>query len=185
MKSFIFRNISLLTAALLLAPLLSGCGPKKPDQFPDVVPVSLTVLRDGKPVPNAKVSLNYASSVNSALVTGTTDEKGVCKFQTALVEYVADGAPVGSAKVTMAVELQQEVRQPTSQEDVAAVQAEQRKRQEEAGKILPPCLLTARDSTLIYEIPAEGGDFTVNLEEYDDVPVFVPPKGGKPVGPPR
>ena len=173
-----------LFTALAAMAVISGCGQPKPSQFPDVVPVSLTVLRDGQPLANSSVKLNYEKSINSAVVSGTTDEKGVCKFQTALAEYVTEGAPVGSAKVTMTVDAASAGPPPSSPDEVAAYQAEQRRLQEEARKVLPPCVLSIRDSTLVYDIPAEGGAFTVNLEEYDDVPVFVPPAGGG-AGPPN
>lgn len=186
MKTISFKMTWILSAVILSLTFVSGCGPSKPNQFPDVVPVTLTVLRDGKPLPNIKVKLNYETSVNSALVSGETDDKGVCSFRTSLAEYVADGAPAGKVKVTMSVDSASNsaTPAPTSYEEVAAIQAKQRQEQEEARKILPPCVLQLRDTTVTYDIPAEGGVFTVNLEEFDNVEVFVP-KTTSSAGPPK
>lgn len=96
------RDLLLVTPLLLLA--FSGCHPNTPDGLPALYPCRITVVQDGKGLPDAFVSLvpetdaNRKSSDANWIPTGTTDEKGVATIYTN-GRYV--GAPAGRFKVVV------------------------------------------------------------------------------------
>lgn len=87
-----------LLVFLLLGPLGCSRGPQKPEGLPDLHPVTLTVIQDGKPLDGAIVSLRPLDSSNHWGSNGLTDANGK-----AIIKTHGDfaGAPVGKYKVAV------------------------------------------------------------------------------------
>jgi hypothetical protein len=97
MKNKLF---ALLGAVALTAVV--GCGgPKKPADLPDLYPVKITVIQDGKPLEGASVQLNDPSLAIRFVMGGKTDAQGVAEIKT---DAQFPGAPVGKFKVTVSKE---------------------------------------------------------------------------------
>ncbi|MCL2744630.1 MAG: carboxypeptidase-like regulatory domain-containing protein [Planctomycetaceae bacterium] len=83
-----------LLFAIVISLFVSGCGgQQRPDGFPKVFPVELTVTQEGKPLAGASVSLR--SSETQWAIGGATDANGKVK----LVTNGYPGAPTGKFKV--------------------------------------------------------------------------------------
>lgn len=91
--------LSLVLAAVACSGLV-GCGPKKPDGFPEVVPFKVIVVDGSTPIQD--VAVFFISEKSNAVVAGTTDASGVAVMKTRVGNnaYVADGAPAGEYRVT-------------------------------------------------------------------------------------
>ncbi len=63
------RRLALLCLLLLSAPLMTGCtGQQKPKDLPELYPVKITVIQDGKPLADASVSLNAPSNASRFVI---------------------------------------------------------------------------------------------------------------------
>lgn len=91
--------VSLVLAAVVCSGLV-GCGPKKPDGFPEVLPFKVTVVDGSKPIEG--VAVFFISENNNAVVAGMTDSSGVAVMKTSVGSsaYSANGAPAGEYRVT-------------------------------------------------------------------------------------
>ncbi len=81
---------------VLLAVSVCGCSKPRPDGLPKLVPCSVTIVQESKPLEGATVSFESADLQWS--VGGTTDANGVAKMYT---HGQYQGAPEGSYKVTV------------------------------------------------------------------------------------
>lgn len=92
----------LLVGLLLIGPALIGlvgCGEPHPDGMPALYPASVIIMQDGKPLPDATVTLVPTDSALTRWPVGSvTDATGKAKLKT-YAKY--DGAPAGSFKVTV------------------------------------------------------------------------------------
>ena len=94
------KFFALLGAVALTAVV--GCGgPKKPADLPELYPVKITVIQDGKPLEGASVQLNDPSLAIRFVMGGKTDAKGVAVIKT---DAQFAGAPAGKFKVTVSKE---------------------------------------------------------------------------------
>jgi len=93
-KSSIF---TLLVATVVSCAL--GCGgPQKPADLPDLFPVKLTVVQDGKPLEGATIYLVDTTSTSRFTVGYQTDAKGVAELRT---DGKFPGCPAGTYKVVI------------------------------------------------------------------------------------
>lgn len=91
------RRFALFCLLLLSMPLIAGCtGAKKPADLPELYPVKITVIQDGKPLADASVTLNDPTSASRFVVGYKTDAKGVAELHT---DGKFKGAPAGKYKV--------------------------------------------------------------------------------------
>ena len=96
------RNLtSLLLRGVIACSLLSafgGCskGPAKPDNIPDLTPVTVTVTYNGQPVAEASVLLSPISGQFAA--AGTTDSAGKAVMKT---DGMYDGVAPGEYRATI------------------------------------------------------------------------------------
>lgn len=91
------HRIVLYSLLLLSAPLLAGCpGAKKPADLPELYPVKITVIQDGKPLADASVTLNAPTNASRFVVGYKTDANGVAVLHT---DGKFKGAPAGKYKV--------------------------------------------------------------------------------------
>ena len=99
-----------------------GCGAKgpRPDGFPALVPVTVTVNQEGQPLADAQVSLVPSDGAKNWFSGGTTDSGGNVTVTT----YGAhSGAPVGKYKVVVSKEVHEgleEYQAAMAREDEAA-----------------------------------------------------------------
>ena len=95
----IMKKIFLLSTGMTLAILLIGCGSQKmPDGMPKLYPLTLNVTQEGKPLPEATVSLFSIDGVN------TWNSGGMTKTDGTLVVFTRGkyaGVPAGKYKVTV------------------------------------------------------------------------------------
>jgi len=83
--------------ALLLAATLTGCGKQRPDWLPELYPMTIIIIQDGKPLEGASVQLIPSDSGRFA-VSGTTDIAGQAVLKTS-GQY--SGVPAGQYKVVV------------------------------------------------------------------------------------
>ncbi len=93
MRTFSFRVVATLA---LLAISVCGCSKPHPDGLPKLVPCSVTIVQESKPLEGATVS--FESNDLQWSVGGTTDANGVAKMYT---HGQYQGVPEGTYKVTV------------------------------------------------------------------------------------
>jgi len=92
----VFPVVGVLLCALAL-PLSSGCGgDQRPDGLPPLFPVSLTVLQEGNPLPDAMIIVRCAEESMTWTIGGRTNDRGVVDLFT---HGRFRGAPEGTFKV--------------------------------------------------------------------------------------
>lgn len=100
MKPIIHR-LFIVAPLFAILPLFSACGPARPDDMPETAPCTITVLKDGAPLPDVEVSL-YREKGNGALsIRGKTDANGIALIRSSWGEYSSRGAPIGKNKITI------------------------------------------------------------------------------------
>ena len=90
------KNIGVIVTVMMFCCSFLGCGPKKPDGMPDVVPLKVKIVDGDKPIEGVHIVFN---SDLSPVVAGDTDSSGVAVMTTTLQKYVAKGVPVGKFNV--------------------------------------------------------------------------------------
>lgn len=98
-----FISFGVLVGALCLC-LMVGCGRKTPEGMPKLVPCSISITQDNKPLEDATVML--VSEGLTWTVGGTTDHSGVAKIYT---HGTYPGAPVGNYKVVVSKQIVESV----------------------------------------------------------------------------
>jgi len=111
--------------------LVVGCS-RTPSELRGLVPVTITVLYEGKALPAVRVALSTGQIVGVWSSGGVTNDQGVAVIESNLRTHTASGVPAGTYKITLvqSVQLPDELK-PTQQEldgDVANAEV-QRKRQ--------------------------------------------------------
>ena len=149
---FLLRHLAPLGIAIL--PWIVGCGPN----LPDVVPVTGTVIYQGKPLEGAEVSFLRQDEFPAR---GTTDAKGRFRLETYVdSDYDLDGAIPGEYVVRV-VKLELLVRpEDTSLADVMA-------RHPEGPKQLVPLRYTDEKTSDLRATVSEDGrnDFEFVLSD--------------------
>lgn len=90
------NKIFLPVICLIAMIAVAGCGPSAPA----TVPVSGTVLMDGKPLDGASVT--FIAATGGTVAYGTTDSSGKFTLMTTIGETATPGAVPGSHKVGVA-----------------------------------------------------------------------------------
>lgn len=95
------RKFCVVLLCVFIMPLICGCGPARPENMPQTAPCTVSVFKDGVPVPDVEVSL-YREGGNGALSIGAnTNSQGEAIIRSSWGKYSAKGAPVGKNKVTI------------------------------------------------------------------------------------
>jgi len=91
-----FQRLFLVGALAFVCVSAFGCAEKRPDGFPELYPISIKILQEGKPLEGASVNL---VAQDPQLVRwpagGNTNADGVVELRT----YGYEGAPAGTFKV--------------------------------------------------------------------------------------
>jgi hypothetical protein len=98
------KNIlSLILTGCVLGSVffLAGCGQKKPAGFPNVVPCTVSIVKDGKPLDNTMVILSAVSNGGNWITSGRTNSAGVAVMSTNSSGYAAEGSPEREYKVIL------------------------------------------------------------------------------------
>ena len=82
--------------ALIVLLTITGCSEKLPDGMPKLLKVSLTFQQEGKPLPDATVTLFSEAPSFQWTVGGTTDNRGVVVLKT---HGSYTGVPEGMYKI--------------------------------------------------------------------------------------
>jgi hypothetical protein len=117
---------SVIALSILLGGLIFGigCGPKKPNGFPDLVPCHVSVTKDGKPIDKTTLTLVPISNGGEWISSGFTNSGGSAEISTMLSSYVLKGAPEGEFKVFLSRPI--EIALKVSQEDAMNLSAAER-----------------------------------------------------------
>lgn len=91
-----FMGVAVGLVALLAG--MTGCGPKKPDGFPEIYPTTVKIIQAGAPLAGASVTFIAQNVDKTWVVSGTTNDSGVA---TLLTEAYFKGAPAGKYVVTV------------------------------------------------------------------------------------
>lgn len=85
---------------LFLFLLSSGCS-KRPDGFPKLSQCSISITKNGQPLPNVCVLLKRTAGQGSWGTSGTTNSSGTAVISTSLGKYIERGVPDGEYTVTL------------------------------------------------------------------------------------
>ena len=154
-----------ITALILFTSLCCvGCGPKKPDGIPKLLPTYVTIVKDSNPVKDANVFLVPGTNAPSGSwsIMGVTDDAGKATIETSQGEWKAPGAPEGEYKVYLTkLAAIEEPEKPTGVEEggpeLQEYYAERLKRLEEASKEIPKEMTQAETSGLTVTVASGTG----------------------------
>jgi hypothetical protein len=104
----------------------AGCGTQKPNNFPDIVPCSIFVTSEQKPVDKTLVTLAPVSGGGEWISSGLTNSSGTAEIATILGSYSAKGAPEGEFKIFLSRPI--EIKLNVSQEDAINMSEEEREK---------------------------------------------------------
>jgi hypothetical protein len=112
-----------------------GCGTKKPNGFPDLVPCSISITKNQKPIGKTLITLAPVSGGGEWISSGLTNSDGIAGISTMLGSYSAKGAPEGEFKVFLSRPIEIDLK--VSQEDAINMsQAEREKLKEETDRLM-------------------------------------------------
>jgi hypothetical protein len=94
--SYYLKRI-LLSLGLLLV-VETGCQETVPSDIPQLYPVTVTVMLNGTPLPEASLSLKMVDHDTGLAIVGKTDSSGIAQLWT---QGRYRGAPAGKYKVTV------------------------------------------------------------------------------------
>lgn len=95
-----YQLFSLLFLSIL-SVVISGCGKKKPADFPEVLPFTVKVVDGSTPIEGVQVFFIYDGN---PVVSGLTNAQGIAEITTMYQKYTAKGAPAGEYKVQLSKE---------------------------------------------------------------------------------
>ncbi|MDR3108571.1 MAG: carboxypeptidase-like regulatory domain-containing protein [Planctomycetaceae bacterium] len=158
---------------ILLFVVMMGCSQSnKPKDFPNLVPVKITVIDGTTPIEGVSVVLMQTDTGTSLVAGGNTDKAGVLNVTTSQATYQAKGCPVGKYKVTLSKspklpseKTREEINQMTPEETDAYTKIIT-KEAKQAKPIIPPSLSSITTTKLEVEIPSGGTEITININEY-------------------
>ena len=91
------KHVSIILSLIALCAAVTGCGPQKPADMPDVVPFKVKIVDGDKPIEGVHVIFSYDKN---PVIAGDTNSAGIAEMTTTLQKYTAKGVPQGSFKVT-------------------------------------------------------------------------------------
>ncbi|MGL6194268.1 MAG: carboxypeptidase-like regulatory domain-containing protein [Thermoguttaceae bacterium] len=94
------KKISLLFLSSVLLIVMPSCS-RAPKDLPKLVPASIVVLDNGKPIDEVQVAITLKSGQGGWTVNGTTDKSGRAVMKTVYGSYEKKGAPAGSYSVRL------------------------------------------------------------------------------------
>ncbi len=157
--------------------MLIACS-QRPAGIPELLPVTVTVMKDGAPLAGANIGLYptdsaaFTKAPGVLAFTGKTGDDGVATIKTICGKYVGEGVPQGSFRVTVAklpnvVHSKTEDQRAKMQETEAlAYQKEIEKQIQKLGEVVPAKLGDVVKSPLLLEVGDKGGALSVNVDEY-------------------
>lgn len=165
-----YRKLLLsFVAAMVCGTCLVGCGPKKPEGFPEVAPFTVKIVDGSTPI--ADVAILFIGNGN-AVIQGMTDVNGVAEIQTRLGngDYMEKGAPAGEYRVQCTKDPMVEhwktaqERAEMSIEEQGAYNDEWQKKCDALPREIPKIWGNFDKTPLKVEVPAGGGEVTFDVE---------------------
>jgi hypothetical protein len=157
----------ILPVSLIFISLFFGCQ-RQPEGMPEVVPCTITVLKNGEPFEGADVSLHKPEGNGTLSMMAFTNSQGVAKIYTHLATYKESGVPVGTYKVTVdkPVKLIQADEHPEFTPKQHKAYKAELEAENEKLRIIPKKL--TQPSTTPFEIIVEskGGECMIELKDY-------------------
>lgn len=141
-----------LTAALLGSLVLFGCS--QGNEGPPLEPVEGTVLRDGKPLANAAVTLIPIGSTHGQGGSGFTDASGA--FVISTPDQKRKGAAIGDYQVIISKYVKSDGSDFVPTNDLSPMDAG-------ANELLPPKYSDVERTTLTAKVPAGGAKLEFKL----------------------
>ena len=92
------RTLTIFTLSIALL-LQAGCGGDdgRPDDLPQLYPVTITIIQSGNPLEDALITLVNKTPATYGTATGTTDASGIARLRT----YGYNGVPAGDYAVVV------------------------------------------------------------------------------------
>ncbi len=165
-KRFWFFGVAL--AAVLGASSL-GCGPKAPDDMPEIYPFKVKVVDGSKAI--ADVDVFFIATSGSVSISGKTDKNGVAEIFSTLRGYAAKGAPAGEYKITCSKDPQPEHWKTPAELAAASVgeqaeyHAEYEAKRAEMPREIPEVWKDFDRTPLSATVSAGGGEVTFDVAE--------------------
>jgi hypothetical protein len=157
----------ILPVSLIFISILFGCQ-RRPEAMPEVVPCTITVLKNGEPFEGVDVSLHKPEGNGTLSMMAFTNSQGVAKIYTHLTTYKESGVPVGTYKVTVdkPVKLVQAKEYPEFTKKQREAYKAKLEAENEKLRIIPKKL--TQPSTTPFEIivDSKDGECTIELKDY-------------------
>jgi len=166
------KSFNYFLFGLLLIYVVGCSGTNVPADFPKTFPATVTVKEGNTPLADTAILL-YAQNVQGSwMSSGNTDANGVAELVTNQGNHTARGVPEGLYKVT----LSKTPKAPSerSADEVATMSYDEQIAYNQAitaelARIPPPIprrLTQPRETPLILEVTASGGELVVDISQY-------------------
>jgi hypothetical protein len=147
-----------------------GCSSQKvPDGFPSkLIPFSVTLLNEGKPV-NGAATVLVTETPSPYNAIGHTDTKGVAQLATSINNYSKNGIPTGTYKAIITHTPKAPSAVPSEQlgkmnmEEIDAYNAKIMKEIVAIPKIVPERWGRIESTPIKITVPENGGNITVEI----------------------
>ena len=159
---------------LLLTTIISCNRNTLPPDVPEIAPCVITILKGGKPISDATVSLSRTENHGGWTVYGLTNSSGVAQIITAAGNATARGAPIGDYTVTVQKEpprpegdkTPEEIRQ-MGREELGAYQEKLRAKRDALPREVPNIFYNNTTTPVTLKVePKTGATVTVELNDY-------------------
>lgn len=154
--------------SVLIFSILIGCT-KKPEDFPQLAPTAVKVMRSGIPEKGLRVIV-YSPNLKSYVSFGATDENGHASIGTDSNRRFYDGAPVGTIGVVVRPEpfvIPEEEAASMKNMNLQELRAYNIKRDQEMKRrtsLIPPLLQDPAKTPLQFEVLADQkNSFEIDL----------------------
>ncbi|MDR1290887.1 MAG: hypothetical protein LBK06_06770 [Planctomycetaceae bacterium] len=158
--------------SLIICTFVFGCSSQKiPDGFPSkLVPFSVTLLNEGKPVNNTSTVLvtETASPYNAI---GNTGSNGTAALATSINNYSKDGIPPGIYKAIITQNFKAPSEVPSEQlgkmsfEELDAYNAKIMQEIAAMPKIVPEKWGNVNETPVKITVPPNGGNITIEITD--------------------
>jgi hypothetical protein len=148
---------------------VGGCT-NRPSNMPDVFPCIVTVKKDNVPIDKVLVTFSSEDGTGTLRISGITDSKGKAKIVTQLVDYSAEGVPLGTYKVA----IQKFAPVSGSGKDLLMLSDKEAKEQtrkfeeaQEKNRIVPEILMSMTTTPIKCIVKEKAGiSLTVSVNDY-------------------
>ena len=169
------NSLILVVVASIFVVTSLGCNrAKRPRDFPDLEPCTITIVNGANPVQGASILLSSSDGTKKGawIADGITDDNGVAQIKTSQGNYSKKGVPTGKYKLTLSKEPKVEGELPPQELEKLSLEeyrAYTRKIADQKAKMpkeIPDKAKSQKETPLDLDVPSSGCNLTIDLSEY-------------------